>query len=176
MTFCAMSRAAKPREASVGMMPRLACVTVRRSRKLAQSMSAMDSASRVLRAQALVMRNGVFGLASLMANRFVSNADGLMFTVGALLLCGVAVEVVVTTSSRRLVNAAELTRGGFQARFLLMMRRSSSAVGVEVVGLSSAVMGRFFFRCLRFFDVAGSFSVVVWLRSPLLRRGSWAGT
>ena len=99
-----------------------------------------------------------------------------MFPVGALSLRGVVVEVVVTTSSRRLVNAAELTRGGLRARFLLMMQRALSAVGVEVVGLSSAVVGRLCLLCLRFLDVADSFSVVVWLRSPLLRRGSWAGT
>ena len=153
MTFCAMSRAAKPCKALVGTMPHLACVTVRRSRKTAQSMRAMDNANRFLPAQALVMRNGLFGLASSMVNRFVSNADGLMVPVGALSLRGVVVEVAVTVSSRRLVNAAELTRGGLQARFLLMMRRASSAVGVDIVGLSSAVAVRLRLLCSRLLDL-----------------------
>ena len=98
------------------------------------------------------MRNGLFGLASSMVNRFVSNADGLMVPVGALSLRGVVVEVAVTTSSRRLVNAAEPTRGGLRARLLLMMQRASSAVGVKIVGLSSAVVGFLRLLCSRLLD------------------------
>ena len=77
-----------------------------------------------------------------MVNRFVSNADGLMGSDGVLSLSVVVVGVAVTVSSRRLVNAEELTRGIFFCRFLLIMQRASSAVGVDVAGVASAVAGR----------------------------------
>ena len=152
MMLCAMSRAAKPRKVLVGTIPRLACVTVRRSRKSAQSMRAMDNANRVLLAQALVMRNGLRGSASSIVNRFVSNAVELMFPVGALSLCGLVVVVVATVFSRLWLNTTELTRGGLRPRFLFMMRRASSAVGVETVVLSSAVTGRLRRLCGRLLD------------------------
>ena len=124
MMLCAMSRAAKPRGVLVGLIPRLACVTVRRSRKSAQSMRATDNTNQVCLTQVLVTRNGLRGSASSIVNRFVSNAVGLLLSVGALSPFGWVVVVVATVlPSLELgrLNATELTRGSLRVHFSLMM-------------------------------------------------------
>ena len=157
MTLCATSRAANPCDVLVGLMPRLVCVTLSRSRKSAQLMRATIIANQVLLTQALVTRNGLRGFASSSVNRFVSNAGRLSLSVGASLIVGQADIVVATVLSGSVLsrlNARELTHGGLRVRFFFMMRNASSAVGVVTTLLSSDFTVRLQGLCKRFLDVA----------------------
>ena len=171
--FRAMSCASKPLERSVGTTPRLACVTVSRSRKSAQSMMATLSANWVLCAQASVMRKGVAGSASSMVKRFVSNADGLRGAGVVSSRRAVVVDAAETVSWRRLVYAGELTLGSFFCWRRFLTRSLLSASGVVAAFLAGA--GRLRFVLSSWVPLVVCFSVL--LRCSLLfRRGSWAGT
>ena len=87
-------------------------------------MRAIDNTKQVLLTQASVTRNGLRGSASSIVNRFVSNAVGLLLSVGALSPFGWVVVVVATVlPSLELgrLNATELTRGSLRVHFSLMM-------------------------------------------------------
>ena len=171
--FCAMSRASNPLERSVGTTPRLACVTVSRSRKSAQSMMAVVSANWVLWAQASVMRKGVVGSASSMVKRFVSNADGFRRAGVVSSRRVVVVDAAETVFWRRLVYAGELTRGSFFCCCRFLMRIALSASGVVAALLAGAGSLRFVRSRLVTLVV---FCSVLLRCSLLFRRGSWAGT
>ena len=170
----AILRASDPREPSVGTIPRLACVTVSRSRKSSQSMMASVSENWVLWAQASEMRKGVLGSANSISKRFVSNADGLRRAGVVLSLCGVAVVAAETVFLRRSVYAGELTLGRFFCRRRFSTRSAFNASGVDAAGFGLVVAFTLRFLRSRLMSLVGFCSV---LRCSLLfRRGSSAGT